>query len=114
MAAETVSGNLIALNLFPQLVQYRDRLNIIKTVPNIAAYAQEQEDAVGYDVVAEFNAMVAAIQSVIDWIIANFPSDGTYILKDELSTNGIAVRQFTPAQTAGLRTEIATIIASID
>jgi len=113
MQADDVSANVV-LEIYRQCINANEEFNEIKATPGIAAYAQEQFEDIGLDIVAEFNTMIAAIDSVVSWISTNFPDDGTYILKDILTPTGVSVRTFTPGQTAGLRDALTALIATID
>lgn len=85
------------------------------TVPGIADYARAQFGDAGRDVVAEFSAMVNAAIAARDWIVANFPKSGGFILKDQLAADGsISVRAFTPAQLVGLIAAMDTLAGTID
>ena len=91
------------------LKTFRDKLAEISTTPGIAAYAQEQEDDVTYDVAAEFTAMLAAIDACVNQIVADMPDDGTYILAYSINPDGsLTPRNFTGAQLA---TTISTLTA---
>lgn len=82
-------------------------------VGGLAAYAQEQVNDPTLNVAAEFTSMNDAITLAINWIVANFPANGGYIQKDTLSATGVAVRSFTTAELAGLRTQLSSVIATI-
>lgn len=107
-AAGPISGN-VAIALHERLIADRTRLLAIGGITGIAAYAQDQENDNAYDVAAEFTAMTAAIASVRDWIIANVTTTGWVTF----STSGVATKTFSSASTAGLRTQIDTLIATI-
>lgn len=108
-AAGPISGNL-AIALHERLISDRARFVAIGAITGMAAYAQDQENDNAYDVVAEFNAMVAAIASVRDWLIANVSTSGWVTF----STSGVATKTFSSAQTAGLRTQLDSLIATIN
>lgn len=112
-AANSVSANLlIEYCLF--LINRRDRLNVIKVVPGLAAYARAQYDDPAYDVAAEFTAMLAKVGETIDWIVVAVPKDASgYMLVAKLTSTGQTIRAFTTAQTANLRTELDELIATI-
>lgn len=64
------------------------------------------------DIAATTNASTACI----DWVVTNFPKDSTnsFILSHTLNGDGTRTpRSFTPANTAGLRTNLTTFIATI-
>ena len=66
---------------------------------------------------AGFLAMRNAAVACVDWVFNNFPKDNNppnYIIKDILETDGsITVRQFSTAQTTGLQTALADLIAAV-
>ena len=113
MAAGTVSGNVIR-QLLDRLLIAKTTFQSVAAVPGIAAYAQAQEGDGAYDVAAEFTAMTDAIDDVGAWILANVPTSGGYVQMEQWSASGVSVRQFTTAQTAGLRTQLDALIATID
>lgn len=89
-------------------------LNTAAAVPGIAAYARDMKNDQGLDIVAEFNTVKAAVQAVQDWITTNFPTDGSgFLLRETWGANGPVDRSFPAGQTAGLRTLLATVEASI-
>ena len=93
-----------------------DRFNAAKVVPGIAAFAQNQLNDATVDIVTEFNNMVTGCVNVRDWIVNNFPKDASgYLLFISFTAAGrYAYRQFSSTQTAGMRTQLATLIAAID
>jgi hypothetical protein len=112
-AADNTSSSTI-LRVFTHLRVYRAKLSALSSTPGLADYARAQKNAPGLDVVAEFNALMAAIDGVTGWIAVNFPTDGGgFLLERTLGANGPVERQFTPAQTAGFRTQLDTVIAAI-
>lgn len=52
----------------------RQQLNTLKSAPRLGVYAKDQENDAAYDVVAEINAVVAAITAIILWTKNNVPS----------------------------------------
>ncbi len=114
LLAGTVSANAI-IQIMSNLKSTVEVWDSVSSVPGIAQYARDQEDDQTYDVVAEFTAMRAEAVASRDWIITNFPtSAGGFIEKDTLEADGaITVRQFTTAQTTGLQTALADLIAAI-
>lgn len=93
----------------------KDSWNEIKAIPGMGQYAKDQVGDAALDIVAEFNAMLAAVDSVLSWIVANVPNDGTYILIVTLGSDGrYAYRTFTAGQSSGLRAALDTLIAAID
>lgn len=87
----------------------------VAAIPGIGAYAQAQFNDATYDVVPEFNNMVAAIQAALTWIVTNFPKDTQgFAQAYTLAANGSRTpAAFTSAQTAGLATALQAAAASI-
>ena len=91
------------------------RWTAIAQISGLAAYVQAQEGDPAYNVGAEFTAMASAAEGTADWIEANVPKDaqdrvGTFTFEADHSRS---VPQFTTAQTAGLRTQLDLLIATI-
>lgn len=114
MAAGDVSGNVI-IEIYVALVAAKTKFDAVAAVSGIGRYAKDQFADQGFDVVAAFTAMTDAITDCGTWINTNFPKDGNgYLLKDKLTASGVDVRAFTTAQTAGLRTVLNALIATIE
>lgn len=116
--AEMAAGNVPSTTIFDVVINLRSarsQLQAAASVPGIAAYAQAQKGNPSLDIVAEFTAMVNAIDGVVSWVVANFPKDGTgtYLLAQTMGAEGPVDRQFSPAQTAGLRTALDSVINAI-
>ena len=116
LIAGTVSANAV-IQIMTNLKSSIEVWDTVSGLSGISVFAQTQEDDPAYDVVAEFLSMRTAAVAAVDWVFDNFPKDNqapNYILKDILATDGsISVRQFTPAQTVGLQTALADLIAAI-
>ena len=114
---QTVAGNEI-MAYMAMLAVWKAVLSGIAAEPGIVAYAQAQINNPTYDITATFNAMMAAVQGVIDWMAANFPKDGSgnllYVQWLGDGSGRIQYTGFTPAQTAGLRTAMTALVAAID
>ena len=113
-----IAGNISANAVIQIMSNLKSTIEVwdsVSSLSGIAAYARDQEDDQTYNVVAEFLAMRNGAVAVRDWVITNFPkSAGGFIEKDTLESDGaISVRVFTPAQTAGLQTALADLIAAI-
>ena len=102
--------------LAADLATARENLARIAAVPGIGAYAQAQVSDATLDVAAAFTAMVNAIDATRTWIVTNFPKDGSgYLLAAQFDGTGrITYRTFDTVQLAGLRTQLAALIATID
>ena len=115
MAAGNVAATTVLGDLFVRLRQHEHALDAAADTPGIGPYAQEQKSDGTLDVVAEFNAVMAAISGVTGWIAANFPKDvNGFLLAQTLSPEGPVDRTFSPTDTAGLRTQLDALIATIE
>lgn len=91
-------------------------LNAWRNTTGIDAYATAELPGYAGTLSADMTAVINAAQACINWIVANVPKDSTqtYILVEILNSDGTTtLRQFTPAQTAGLQTLIQALIATI-
>lgn len=100
------------------LADAKTKFQAIASVSGIATYAQDQIGDPAFDVVASFNDMVLAINSVTTWMIANFPKDGSgYLLAKTFTADSSGKtqdRMFTSVQTATLRTVLDSLAATIN
>jgi|SRR5882724_328523 len=90
--------------------------NRFKNVTGLDAYATQQVPGYSGSMVTDITSTIAAIQSCLDWIVANFPKDSTnqFILAETLNADGTRTpRSFTSAQTAGLQTRLQALIATV-
>lgn len=115
MQAGPVTGTYIRDAVYRVLAGALTVFNAVASIPNVAAYAQAQEDDDQYDVAAEFVAMVGAIEDAIAWIATNIPKDGGgFAAIQTWNANGtITERSFSAAATAGLVTELQAVTATI-
>lgn len=106
----------VVLAVFHDLRRFRDDLAQIKTVDGIAEHARTQENDASYDVVAEFNALASAVESLMNLIQTTFPVDGSgYLLEKQWAGDGTyTFRQFTANQLSATRAAMDTVIAAID
>lgn len=111
-AAGSVSANLL-IEYYLRLVQEKAANTAAAAVDGIGQWAQDMDGGVGYDVAAEFTAVNTAIDNTRNWISTNFPSSGGYIQKDQLTVDGVTVRSFSSAQTAGFRTVLDALLATM-
>lgn len=114
LATQDVNADRI-LAIFHDCRRLRDELSAAKDVPNILAYARDQENDQTYDLVAEFNALIAALQAVMDDIETTFPTNASgYLLEKQFNAQGTYdFRQFTIAQTANIRTLLDAVVAQV-
>lgn len=113
-AAGSISSRTV-INFATSLADVTDQFAATRLLTGIAQYARDQIGDQGIDVVAEFTAMETAAIETRDWITANFPQDGSgYLLMVQFDVNGRqSIRTLAAAQTAGLRTELDALIATI-
>lgn len=115
-AAGPVSANSV-LGLCQRLNASKANILVPAQVNNAAmtSLAQDLGLADGPAAVAAVQDVVNSITNTIDWVVANFPKDAQgYIQKDTLNADGsVAVRQFTSAQTSGLRVALQTVVDSV-
>lgn len=115
LAAGNVDTNYIFL-LLDRLRQTIITLNQVKGVAGLNAYATAQLPSYAGAMVADINATISACQACIDSVISTFPKDSTalWVLAESINADGSrTLRQFTPAQTAGLRTALTNLVATI-
>jgi len=103
----------VIIALWLRLHKSKLLLNSAASVPGIGAFAQTLKGDETLDVMAEFTAAVNTIQSTITWIEANFPNTNGYLLERKFGNGDLVEREFTPAETAGLRTVMQTIVDAI-
>ena len=105
----------VVLATFHDLRRWNDELNAIKAIAGIAQYAKDQEDDQTYNVVAEFNALQAAVVAVMDNIQSTFPVDvDGYLLEKQWNAQGTYdFRQFTGAQLSTLRGLLDAVVAQV-
>lgn len=98
------------------LMAYRTELFSIKSVPGIADYAKVQEDNPAYDVVAEFNALIAVIDDAISTISTALPRDGSdwlLLVKRDATSGVLTDRSFSGAAMATTITKLEAISAAV-
>lgn len=107
------SGRILSMHQY--LRAERVALVTASSTPGLAQFARDQKNNQSLDVVTEFNAVIAAIDGVVGWIAANFPTDVATgaLLERTLGADGPVERTFTAAQTAGFRTQLDNLIATI-
>ena len=88
-----------------------ERLNSVKNVGGIAAYAREQENNQGYDVVAEFNSLIALLEAARATIVTTLPeSTNGFTEVFSLNSDGTKTyRTFTVPQLSSLTTDLQNI-----
>jgi hypothetical protein len=104
----------VIISVFQDLTRWREQLHSIRQIPGIVQYARDQEDDPSYNVAAEFNNMLTAIDSVIANVNATYPRDGSgYLLDRKISGSSYDFRTFTPAQLSTLAALLTVVTNSI-
>jgi hypothetical protein len=112
LAAEAADYDYLK-SIYRTLDRADDQFNTLKTTPGLEQYAKDLEVDQAYDVVAEFSAMQASIGAAKTWMEGNVPTNVT--IKDPSTWDDTTMisNTFSPAQTAGLRTQLTLVIAEI-
>lgn len=112
---QPTSDAVVALAVIQHFSQVIPLMQGWAATPGIVQYAKDQVNDQAYDVVAEFNAMMTAMQNTLASLIAMFPKDGGgFLLYQKLNANGsFTNRTFTAAQLAPVVTLIDAVIATI-
>lgn len=105
----------LILDATRDILAARNAMQSLVATPGLQAYAREQINTPTLDLVTEYNAMIAAINAVRDWVSTNIPKDGTgYLLIQTIDTElAVTDRQFSSVSLGGLRTVLDTLIAAI-
>jgi hypothetical protein len=102
------------LAMFSHLSNVKAQFSAAAGVSGLAQYAKDQKNSQSLDVVAEFTAMIAAIDTCRSWISTNFPKDANgYLLAATLGEAALVDRTFTSAQTVNLKTVLQSLAATI-
>ena len=112
MAAGPVPASLV-LDMEPRLRDTKASLQQVAAIPGIAEYAQQQANNPALNVATEFTAMLNALDNVVAWIRTNYPVHNGYLLSQTFGATGRQDRTFSAAETAGLRTVLDALIASV-
>lgn len=110
----TVTSSQI-LGVYSNLSSMKAQFTAAAGVSGLAQYAKDQKNSQSLDVVAEFTAMIAAIDTCRSWISTNFPKDGNgFLLSQTLGASGPVDRTFTSAQTVTLKTALTALAETIN
>jgi hypothetical protein len=108
-------GSSQILRMAVYLQEQRIRLLAIRNMPGIGQYVKDQMNNQAMDIATDFNTMITAMDDVINWIVNNFPQSGGFLAAQTIAANGSIVdRQFSTAQTAGIRPPLDALMASIN
>jgi transglutaminase-like putative cysteine protease len=111
-AASTASSQDV-LSYSTLIADLLDQFDTYAATPNLSTYAQAQTG--NANIAADYATMRAAMVAARDWVVTNFPKSATYLLAQQIAASGRqTLRVFTAAETAGLRTLLDTLSATID
>jgi hypothetical protein len=111
-AASTVSSQDL-LTFSTLIADLLDQLDQYAATPGLATYAQAQTG--NTQIATDYSAMRAAMVNCRDWIVANFPKSGGFLLAQNiLATGRQTLRTFTSVETAALITLLDALTATID
>ena len=115
MAAVTflAANNVNTAYVFQTLDQLSGVIGLLNTYKNVVglnAYATANIPGYAGTLTTDLAAVIAAAQACIDWVVANTTGVAWYTL-DADGTRTMAT--FTPAQTAGFRTTLTALAATI-
>ena len=112
--ASGMNGNDL-LGIIETLKQASIDFAILKTTPGIAQYAKDQENDQTYDVATEFNALESLVNTAVTNLAASLPVDSNgYLLLLKLQGSAKDWRVFTPAQLAGIKSDLDAIILAVN
>lgn len=117
-ATQSIGASEI-LDYVNQLANWREQLSeVASRGPALAAYAKQQVDNPGENIVAEFNDLTAQIDATITLIVTTFPVDaqGRLLFKkwQGVNTGRTIDVLFTTADLASLRTQLDLLIATMN
>lgn len=97
-----------------EMKQIDDRLNVLRQIPGMQQYARDQYNNQSLDIATEFTTMRNTLQTTITWIVTNLPQGARWLEQEEFVADRLVERMLNSTQTAGLRTELLALIATID
>lgn len=113
---QSASGDITAYqvtqDLLPKIKAARTVFLAAAELPGIAAYVAAQRGIGEQAVVDAFNAMLSAVSGCLSWIEDNLPKEGGFLLIEQISdddTGVITPRDFSSAETAGLRVQLQAV-----
>lgn len=112
-AAAGPIGARDAIAFLDMLRNLRAELAAAAARPGIDAYATEQH---GRSIAADYTNMIAAMDDAISWLAAALPKNAQgYLLIEQIDASGVRTeRSFTTAETAGLRTRLDALAATVE
>lgn len=100
-------------DIYQTLARADSQFTSLRSTQGLADFARVQEGDPSYDVAAEFVGMQAAIAVALSWLDANIPTNVELKTPFNWSDGTMVSTTFNVTQTAGLRTEIDAILATI-
>jgi len=114
----TLAGDIprkVIMDFNTKIADALDIWNAASAKVGIAQYAKDQLEDQTLTLGTDFVAMTATAEATRDWIIANFPNTGGLLSERSFDVNGrMVLATLTTGQTAGLRTELNLLIATIE
>jgi hypothetical protein len=109
VSASAVEGVFIGMG------DFRAYASSVVATEGLAEYVQEQYTDQQINIATEYNAMIAAIDSSLSWMVTNIPQSGGYVQLDQWASNGtITRRTFSTVSLAGLRTIVQSVANTIE
>lgn len=113
MSANVKANSVI--DIWERMKISKSQLGTLAATPGLSAYAQGQYDDNTLDIVAEYQAVIAAIDAVTANIESTFPKDGSgYLLAAQFNGGALVYREFTPAQLTTLAGLLGTLAGMIN
>jgi hypothetical protein len=113
MAGSSVDSYFV-FSLLDQLAGLIANLNTVKNIVGLNSYATSEVPGYSGTMTSDITATINAAQACIDWVVANFPVSAPWLLALQLNADGSRTpRLFTSVQTAGLRTALQNLLATI-
>jgi hypothetical protein len=111
LAAGNVTTDFI-FRMLDQLGTVVSSLTTWKAVTGLDTYATGQ--AYVGTLSADCTSTISAANTCITWVFTNFPTSGGFLQSHTLNADGTRTpRSFTPANTAGLQTDLTAFVATI-
>lgn len=107
---------MTVLNFCNALADALARLDQYAAVSGLAAYVQAELNDSSINIASEFTTMRTQIVALQDWIVANFPKDGSsnLVVYSFDSNKRFADIALTTAQLAAFKIQLAALIATIN
>lgn len=115
-ASGDITAYQVTQDLLPKLKAAQTVFLGAAGLPGIAAFVAGQRGISEQDVVDAFSAMLAAVSGCLSWIEDSLPKQGGFLLIEQISdddTGVITPRDFSSAETAGLRVQLQAVEAAI-